>query len=121
MLSLGMHIFTKAIFYQHNKIIKKRWIFYLNQVLNIHIVCIPQYTSYYYLLDNTTDVYRQNYINNAMILLDKLYTYEDYREDSLLLRGMLLKENNDFSGAVGVFEQINDSELIGPCFSIIKV
>lgn len=69
--------------------------------------------SYYYLLDNTTDVYRQNYINNAMILLDKLYTYEDYREDSLLLRGMLLKENNDFSGAVGVFEQINDSELIG--------
>jgi len=69
--------------------------------------------SYYYLLNTTTDTYRQNYINNATILLDKLYSYEEYRQDSLLLRGMILKENKDYSGAVGAFEQINSAELTG--------
>ena len=69
--------------------------------------------AYYYLIEESPESFKANYINQALLNLDRLSTYEEYKQDALLLRGMLLKQRGDMSGAVNAFDQINREDLTG--------
>lgn len=69
--------------------------------------------AYYYLITESPESLKANYINQALSNLDKLSDYDEYKQDALLLRGMILKQQGDLSGAVNAFDQITRTDLTG--------
>ena len=69
--------------------------------------------AYYYLIEESPESLKGNYINQAIFNLDKLSNFQEYKEDALLLRGMILKQRGDLSGAVTAFDQITRVDLTG--------
>src|SRR6056297_1955174 len=69
--------------------------------------------AYYYMIEESPESLRANYINQAIFNLDKLSSFEEYKQDALLLRGMILKQRGDLSGAVNAFDQIFREDLTG--------
>src|SRR6056297_482059 len=91
------------------------------KAMNVLMESSPEYPyslyslvyAYYYLIEESPESLKSNYINQAIFNLDKLSDYDEYKQDALLLRGMILKQRGDLSGAVNVFDQITRSDLTG--------
>ncbi len=69
--------------------------------------------AYYYLIEVSPESLKANYINQAIFNLDKLSSFDEYKQDALLLKGMILKQRGDLSGAVTAFDQITRGDLTG--------